>query len=247
MYKDSYPRNIRLIPIASYPKSGNTWLRFVLANIISGHLKKNEQITFQNIYRWIPETRGIREIEPAVISSNLKIPIKTHAIPKIYKTLDKNILLIRHPGDVLASYHDYLSGVHNIKVPSVKDFVESSKYGLYQWVIMNEFWVKKGAFIARYENLRKNNEVEFLKICKFLEWPFDEDILYEALENSTKSKMNTVQKISGDPYNKTNYIFSRPDNSLNKIENRAIFKEACQQFANQHSLKHRIKALGYEL
>ena len=84
--------------IASYPKSGNTWLRFVLANMKS----EGEEITFKTIDRYVSDV---------YTSKNLLNSKKNNRIIKTHQTLfeyyPKTIYIYRDYRDVLISFYHY--------------------------------------------------------------------------------------------------------------------------------------------
>src|SRR5947209_7763262 len=59
MGKDVAARNFAVFPddtmIVSYPRSGNTWTRFLIANL----LHPAEEVDFLNIEKFIPDTSSI--------------------------------------------------------------------------------------------------------------------------------------------------------------------------------------------
>src|SRR5215469_6269647 len=85
--------------IVSYPRSGNTWTRFLIANL----LHPEQPASFANIERLIPdcEAQSSRYMKRA---SRPRI-IKSHEYfdPR-YK---KVIYIVRDPRDVALSYYDF--------------------------------------------------------------------------------------------------------------------------------------------
>ena len=77
--------------LASYPKSGNTWLRFLLANIYNSLEHKFNEIDFHTVHEVIPELKQHDYCN-------------YHYLPKVFKTHEtyedsfKNVILIlRNP------------------------------------------------------------------------------------------------------------------------------------------------------
>src|SRR5207253_5494584 len=91
-----YPDDVFLV---SYPRSGNTWTRFLIGNLLS----INEPVNFANIESKIPEiynnpNRKLRRLPRPRI-------IKSHEVfdPR-YK---KVIYIVRDPRDVAVSYYHW--------------------------------------------------------------------------------------------------------------------------------------------
>src|SRR2546425_1809027 len=96
-------RNLAVYPddtfIVSYPRSGNTWARFLIANLVH----PNATVTFANIEKLIPDT-----------SSQSNRALKRTPRPRIIKTHQyfdpryrKVIYIVRDPRDVALSYHQF--------------------------------------------------------------------------------------------------------------------------------------------
>ena len=84
--------------IASYPRSGNTWLRFILASLLA----PSEEISFRNIDRFIPDPgRTPLDVEK-MASPRL---IKTHW--PYFDLFPRCVYLVRDPRDVFISYYHY--------------------------------------------------------------------------------------------------------------------------------------------
>lgn len=100
--RDVAGRNLYVLPddtfIVSYPRSGNTWTRFLVANLI----RPDQPITFANIEQVIPD-----------IHAQSKKYLKTIPRPRVLKSHEyfdprykKVLYIVRDPRDVaLSSYH----------------------------------------------------------------------------------------------------------------------------------------------
>ncbi len=84
--------------IASYPKSGNTWLRFIIANMKSN----GEEISFENIDQFVPDVYSSKRIINALKKNRL---IKTHQT--LFSYYPKTIYIYRDYRDVLVSFYYY--------------------------------------------------------------------------------------------------------------------------------------------
>jgi len=85
--------------LVSFPRSGNTWTRFLIGNLVRPH----ESITFLNIEKVIPDTSALsnRYLEriprPRIIKSHQFFDAR-------YK---KVIYIVRDPRDVVLSYYNF--------------------------------------------------------------------------------------------------------------------------------------------
>src|SRR5437868_706130 len=85
--------------LVSYPRSGNTWTRFLIANLVH----PGGKVSFANIEKLIPDT-----------SSQSNKTLKSTPRPRIIKTHEyfdhrypKTIYIVRDPRDVALSYYDF--------------------------------------------------------------------------------------------------------------------------------------------
>src|ERR1035438_7495975 len=103
--------------LVSYPKSGNTWVRFLLANLIH----PNETVGFANINRLLPA--------PGVLSKRFLKKLPRPRIMKSHEPFDvrfrKVIYLVRDPRDVAVSeYHFDLKKRYIAADMSLEQFVK---------------------------------------------------------------------------------------------------------------------------
>ncbi len=90
-----------IVWIASYPKSGNTWVRFLLAAYFSGPIQSSEQVSAA-----IPDLLQGGDPRPALARGQTAY-MKTHlpwsaAHPYAADT-DRAVVVVRHPKDVCLS------------------------------------------------------------------------------------------------------------------------------------------------
>ena len=104
-------RNFHVFPddsfIVSYPRSGNTWTRFLVANLVY----QDEPVTFANIEQIIPDVyKNTRKQLLGVPSPRI---LKSHEYfdPR-YKRV---IYIVRDPRDVVVSYYHYQLKVRRIE------------------------------------------------------------------------------------------------------------------------------------
>ena len=83
--------------IVSYPKSGNTWLRFIIANMLT-----KELVTMKNIDEFVPD---IYNFKKQINAKGEPRFIKTHNVN--LKQYPKTIYIHRDYRDVLVSYYHF--------------------------------------------------------------------------------------------------------------------------------------------
>jgi hypothetical protein len=199
-------RNLTVFPddvfIVSYPRSGNTWTRFLIGNL----LYQDDPITFANIESRIPEIyfnpdHAMRRLpRPRILKSHESFQPR---YPRI-------IYIVRDPRDVCVSnYH------HNVKAGNIPDdfpmddFVPrflraefDTQFGSWadnagSWLAMRE---GSGNFLLlRYEDMKQNaageltRVAEFLQRCSFRDVKPTPERLARAIELSTAERMRTLE------------------------------------------------------
>lgn len=197
-----YPDDTFLV---SYPKSGNTWVRFLLANLIH----PNEKVGFSNINRLLPA--------PGVLSKRF---LKTLPRPRILKSHEpfdvrfkKVIYLVRDPRDVAVSeYHFDVKKRYIAADMTLEQFIrpflagETSSYG--SWWEHAASWIgprfgNPAFLLVRYEDLLTDPIGETGKIAEFLGIVADEERLRAAVERSSADKMRKLEKQDADKWTGT--------------------------------------------
>ncbi len=85
--------------LVSYPKSGNTWLRFIMAHMITGSTR---QLSFEEVEKDVPDVYVSKDWIDEMPSPRF---IKTHDALLSY--FPKTIYIVRDYRDVLVSYYHY--------------------------------------------------------------------------------------------------------------------------------------------
>lgn len=180
--------------LCSYPKSGNTWLRFLIANLTSG----GEEVTFRNIEKYVPE---IIRSENHVNKLQKRPVMKTHW--PLYDLFPKTIYIYRDPRDTLISYHHYMLKNHWFK-GQLSEFLRSplpDQYG--NWSAHIEGALAQFAkdpqriCILKYENMLGDPDGGLKQIVDFLKWPHTDDQVRTAVRNCQFENLKKIEIAHG--------------------------------------------------
>lgn len=180
--------------ILSYPKSGNTWVRFILANLIYGN--KN-QIDFHSAKDFIPELEV--HIEEA---KNLKRPriLKSHSV---YDPKFRNVIyIVRDVRDVYISYYHYMKKKLDPNV-SIEDFIKSLEDTNKSWSFHVRTWLKnkpENFLIVKYEDLLDDTANQVKRMISFLNLKYSDDEIKLAIEKSSLKSMKAIEQKFGRPF-----------------------------------------------
>jgi hypothetical protein len=195
-----YPDDVFLV---SYPRSGNTWTRFLLGNLIT----QDVPVTFSNIESRIPEIyfnpdRELRALpRPRMLKSHECFqPQYPHVI-----------YIVRDPRDVAISFYH-----HNVKARNIPDdypmtsfvprFIEGEfdrKFGSWRDNVLSWISVRSESpnfMILLYEEMKRDTAgalsqvVNFLERCSFRKLDSSPAALQRAIELSSPERMRALEK-----------------------------------------------------
>lgn len=180
--------------LVSYPKSGNTWIRFLIANMLKD---EDERIDFHSVVRYVPELGYDRYLldnapRPRVIKSH---SLFTTEFPRV-------LYIVRDPRDVYVSYYHYLRK----RLPEDMSFgAFLRKPDLYpsRWHEHVESWLGQPnvGLVLRYEDLLVDVEAGARIIAHYL-WngDLDEDRIRRAVNASSFEAMKESEWKYGRPF-----------------------------------------------
>lgn len=203
-----------IVWIASYPRSGNTWLRFLLANLLLQRVERSAQIA-----------KILPDIHRYVTGRDLLGPnrsyIKTHWAWQPNLPLRENtravVYLVRHPVDVVESALNYgalTSGealrdatpeqLQQYSRDFVANFVKHGgdagwyRQGFGTWEENVAGWTEAELpferHVVRYEAMRAAPAVELARIARFLDLPVTDERIASAIANCTMERLAALEE-----------------------------------------------------
>jgi hypothetical protein len=190
---DVFPDDIFLV---SYPKSGNTWTRFLVANLVY----PDKQVDFANINDLTPDPEALTKRHLARMPRPRIIKSHQYFDPRYRRV----IYIVRDPRDVLLSeyYFDIKRQIVNEGYPIenyVARFLGAEGAPVYgNWGENVGSWVyvrgnDPGFLLVRYEALQSDGMRELARIAEFLGIAQDPQRLALALERSSADRMRDLE------------------------------------------------------
>lgn len=205
---DTAGRRLTVFPddtfIVSYPRSGNTWVRFLVANL----LHHTEAVSFTNIEKFVPDceaksSRYMKKVSrPRVIKSHEYFD---HRYPRV-------LYIVRDPRDVVLSYYDFERKYRHIDdtypLPKyVSDFV-AGRLSSRCWGTWGEnvgSWTssrmgQESFLLLRYEDMKEDASVAVREIAEFFNIHAEEEGIKTALDRSSAQRMRQLEQRESDQW-----------------------------------------------
>jgi hypothetical protein len=199
---DRAERNFTVFPddtmLVSYPRSGNTWARFLIANL----LYPEREVSFTSVERLIPDT--------STISSRALKRIPRPRVIKSHEYFDPRyprvIYIVRDPRDVALSFYHLQRKYGQIADGHpmdqyVDDFVDgrlkSADLGTWGENVSSWFYTRGHSdnfLLLRFEDMLQNTRRELLRIADFMGLSTTETILQLAIDNSSSDRMRKLEQ-----------------------------------------------------
>ena len=175
--------------LASFPRSGNTWLRFVLGEVLT-----RDSVEFESVNRIIPEV-GLHGKAMAVLPGGGRL-IKTHELYR--REYQKVVYVVRDVRDVVLSEYSRKRQL-GIELNDLDGYLPRFLRGTAMpegaWHNHIHCWldcplVQDGnLLLIRFEEMRKNLEDTIAKIVTFLNLNVDMQLIREAIANNSVEMM----------------------------------------------------------
>lgn len=186
--------------VAAYPKSGTTWLTFMLAQLLLG-----EEGDFESTRAAIPMI-GIDDHAPATLPGGGRV-FRTHEpFGPVYDRHALRVVYVARDGrDVAVSYYHYQQrrGLFDGTLSEfLHEFLAGRVDGYSPWHRHVESWLASPLsdddfmLLVRYEQLHRNPLQELARVASFLKLDTDEESLLRAVEANRADRMREKEQRS---------------------------------------------------
>lgn len=207
------------ILVASFPKSGSTWLR---------------QITFAILHGGLPDDMETFDKLSPEIGKNLNIwkskIVKTHWAHSPSFNRAKRLYIVRHPVAVFRSYYDYQQKVVGREFSGFEEFFRS-RWGLPEYAFNLECWRKdKGKLLINYDDLLRDFDGSVMRIAQYIGVTNDAETLHHIRATTSRPSMQKRFEANGFNYDFANtgrsqrYALSDKDTAMIEKEALPAFK-----------------------
>lgn len=193
--------------LVSYPKSGNTWTRFLVANLMN----PSEDVSFTNIERLVPEIYLNNDAQL------LKLPR-----PRVFKSHDpydpryrRAVCIVRDPRDIAVSYFTYAKKIKKVDPDAgfdeyMEQFMCGAVDAFGSWGENVGSWLgarrdTNGFLVIRYEDLLSDGHAQMVRLADFLQIEATDELVTRAIEQSSIDRMRSLEKNQQSEWQMTKY------------------------------------------
>lgn len=195
--------------LCSYPKSGRTWMRFALANLIDETFDLGVGFDTENMFQLIPNddgpdhTRPWKRVEEFAYGDRPGVPLiaMSHLPWEERFSETPAVLLIRNPAASLVSRFFHVSRHAGRFDGDLPEFARDEFLGVPGLVSYFASWQPHlddpNVEVVTYEELRAEPLEPFTRIVRRLGIEADRPALERALEAASVDRMRSVEKRAG--------------------------------------------------
>jgi hypothetical protein len=233
-YRNTLPKNCLHddVYIVEFPKSGVTWLGFLLGNIELQLAGSREKITFFNYHKWVVDVHQLGQSEINRHRGLVHTFIKSHSKynPFYYFV----IYLIRNPFDVMVSYYNFMLDLSY--KGTFEEFVKDPNFGILAWKAHVKSWLygdvkAQRIHLIKYEDIMNDTHGSLISLYQNLGVELEHDILKKAVDCSSFDFMKTSEEI----YRKFNPSYGMSFvGKTNKLSSKELYTKEIVVFIESH-------------
>ena len=222
--------------MAFFPKTGSTWVRFFLYNMLTG---RGSDATFDDVNAAMPEYGNPSMFTPWAFAPHPRL-VKTHlAHSPILFAPHRTMLTVRDPRDIIVSLYHYATAKRTLDFEgTIDDLIYDDEMGLEAFFKHYASWRPRAELVTRYEDLKATPIEAFGAICDFCGIKGDAAAIQDALDRSSLQRMRDAQQASTTSFQNhdPDFVFARKGTAgqwPDHFDDRALayYDELCERYA----------------
>ena len=192
--------------ITSFPKSGNTWMRFIIYELFFNNENENNNNSL-NIKKYIPDLHTLKIQNNKVVLNNelinKKIFLKSHFSYNQMKNfpINKAIIIIRNPLNVFISLYNYYE-LDNSKLDELVDYFSLhhtlpllKNFNFPSWSEHLESWVNSSInyYLFKYSDLINDFDNQIVSLCNFLNLKINDKKIQIIKRNTSFKNLKNIE------------------------------------------------------
>lgn len=181
--------------VVEFPKSGVTWLTFLLANVNAQIAGDRRAVTWFNLNDFVPDVQSVSHVSmPRAALPGYRF-FKSHA--PYMSEYRKVFYLVRDPRHVMVSYWAFLTGLGWYR-GTLQQMVADGTHGIRAWADHVTGWLDgihpSASFaLIRYEDLLSNPQGQLDRLYRLLGMPVTDAMIATAVERSSIDRMRDLE------------------------------------------------------
>lgn len=186
--------------LPSFPKTGSTWVRFLLCNtMLLTQEDEPTHVDFHVLDASMPALGHHSLLKPWPFEHFPRF-VKTHQLYRgvLFARPRRTVYVIRDPRDVMVSYFHFQQA-HTLRpfAGAFDEFIRHPKYGLEACLRHYDSWRHRITHLARYEALKQDTLQEFQNMLEAVGVHPSAQLIERAVERSEFSRVRKAQDTSG--------------------------------------------------
>jgi hypothetical protein len=203
--------------LASYPKSGRTWFRFILANYLNEAAQLGLTLDLHNMFAVLPNfdldrVRGIPAFRGAGKPQMPRVLVTHQPYRRLLCRNRPIVFMVRDPRDVMVSSYFHATRHKHRFTGDLAAFLRDQRQGLPHLIAYLNGWaaglLRHPHHVVTYERLSTEPEVVTGETFVFLGVPVDDGLVRRAVAASGFDAMRALEVAGGIPA----HDYDRSDN-----------------------------------
>jgi hypothetical protein len=187
------------IILASYPRSGSTWVRFVLYHLIDLTEGIDRQLDFDTLDEVMVELGGKNLLESWDYQVLPRFIKTHHNYKRLFQRAGGTVGIIRDPRDVMVSFYHFHKDNSGKYQGDFSSFLRNPRWGLKNWFEHYLSWDDHWDFVLKYQSLRSDTAGEISRLFEYLGLEIKHEIMQKAVERSSFSRIHKMETELEDP------------------------------------------------
>lgn len=238
------------IILASYPKSGNTWLRMIVGHLLypNREIKSLAELNWivPDIYWGIP--RWVRYSSPRAIKTHQPFSFRHEGVDQ--SLYQRNIYIVRHPLDVALSFFDFQLKLWPNPETSfdvfARKFSQGGLPGNSSWQEHVLSWksaeYERSVLFLKYEDLVMSPVENIINVGRYLGVDVNEQICGKIAEKTSRSSMQEKERVGNVVEKSYNFISDATGHRLTRSDVSVKAKATIEKYS-----KIAMELLDYEM
>jgi hypothetical protein len=193
--------------LCSYPKSGRTWLRFLLANYLDVVFDLRVAVDFHSLFTLVPNEgdRPKRGLPAYRYWDDARVPLVVASHKPYDERFDDSdiVFVVRSPLDTLVSQYFHRSRQLQAFKGDLESYLRDPKFGVSRFIDYVNSWAEPIArhrsLVVSYEDMQADAVEVLARLAEFVGLPTEAEAVQKAVSLSSFERMQELEVRRGIP------------------------------------------------